>query len=72
MVEAATAHRRSSGRRTRNVNQGTLLRRYHEKGDFAAREQLVKQSMPFVRTLTRRYAYQGEQMETSFRSERLD
>ena len=63
LVGAAKAHRRTSGRRTRNLNQRILLRRYHEKGDLAAREQLIKQSMPLVRTLARRYAYQGEELE---------
>lgn len=60
---AAKTHRRSNGRRTRNLNQRILLRRYHEAGDLAAREQLIRQSMPLVRTLARRYAYQGEQMD---------
>ena len=63
LVGAAKAHRRTSGRRTRNLNQRILLRRYHEKGDLAAREQLIKQSVPLVRTLARRYAYQGEELE---------
>jgi RNA polymerase sigma-B factor len=63
LVGAAKTHRPSGGRRTSNLTQRFLLRRYHEKGDLAAREQLIKQSMPLVRTLARRYAYQGEQIE---------
>jgi RNA polymerase sigma-B factor len=63
LVGAARTHRPPSARRKRNLNQRILLHRYHEEGDLAAREQLIKQSMPLVRTLARRYAYQGEQME---------
>jgi RNA polymerase sigma-B factor len=40
-----------------------LLRRYHEHGDLAAREQLIEQSMSLVRSLARRYSYRGEQLE---------
>ena len=40
-----------------------LLRRYHEQGDLAAREQLIEQYMPLVRSLARRYSYRGEQLE---------
>ncbi len=40
-----------------------LLRRYHEQGDLAAREQLIKQYMSLVRSLARRYSYRGEQLE---------
>jgi RNA polymerase sigma-B factor len=54
---------RSSGKRTKNLNQRILLRRYHEQGDLAAREQLIRQSMPLVRMLARRYASQGEQVD---------
>jgi RNA polymerase sigma-B factor len=63
LVGAAKTRRPSGGRRTSNLTQRFLLRRYQEKGDRAAREQLIKQSMPLVRTLARRYAYQGEQIE---------
>ena len=41
----------------------TLLRRYHEEGDVAAREQLIEQYMSLVRSLARRYSYRGEQLE---------
>jgi RNA polymerase sigma-B factor len=40
-----------------------LLRRYHEQGDLAAREQLIEQYMSLVRALARRYSYRGEQLE---------
>ena len=40
-----------------------LLRRYHEHGDLAAREQLIEQYMSLVRSLARRYSYRGEQLE---------
>ncbi len=40
-----------------------LLRRYHEDGDLAAREQLIEQYMALVRSLARRYSYRGEQFD---------
>src|SRR3989449_2973274 len=40
-----------------------LLRRYHEKGDLSAREQLIERYLSLVRSLARRYAYRGEQLE---------
>src|SRR5213595_2498458 len=40
-----------------------LLRKYHEEGDLAAREQLINQYMSLVRSLARRYSYRGEQLE---------
>ena len=40
-----------------------LLRRYHEHGDLAAREQLIEQYMSLVRSLARRYSYRGGQLE---------
>src|ERR687884_491582 len=44
-------------------NDKELLRRYHEEGDLAAREQLIEQYMSLVRSLARRYSYRGEQLE---------
>src|SRR6187401_3232105 len=44
-------------------NDRALLRRYHEQGDLAAREQLIEQYMSLVRSLARRYSYRGEQLE---------
>jgi RNA polymerase sigma-B factor len=40
-----------------------LLRRYHEDGDLAAREQLIERYMALVRSLARRYSYRGEQLD---------
>jgi RNA polymerase sigma-B factor len=40
-----------------------LLRRYHTDGDLEAREQLIEQYLPLVRSLARRYANRGEQLE---------
>ncbi len=44
-------------------NDKVLLRRYHEEGDLAAREQLIEQYMSLVRSLARRYSYRGEQLD---------
>ena len=40
-----------------------LLRRYHEEGDLAAREELIERYMSLVRSLARRDSYRGEQLE---------
>jgi RNA polymerase sigma-B factor len=40
-----------------------LLRRYHQDGDVEARERLIEQYLPLVRSLARRYSYRGEQLE---------
>jgi len=40
-----------------------LLRRYHEKGDTTAREELIERHLPLVRSLARRYAGRGEALE---------
>jgi RNA polymerase sigma-B factor len=40
-----------------------LLLRYHERGDLEARERLIEQYLPLVRSLARRYSYRGEQLE---------
>jgi RNA polymerase sigma-B factor len=40
-----------------------LLRRYHSQGDLEARERLIEQYLPLVRSLARRYSYRGEQLE---------
>jgi RNA polymerase sigma-B factor len=40
-----------------------LLRLYHERGDLEARERLIEQYLPLVRSLARRYANRGEQLE---------
>ena len=50
-------------RRLMQQSDKVLLRRYHEQGDLAAREQLIEQYMSLVRSLARRYSYRGEQLE---------
>ena len=40
-----------------------LLRRYHEQGDVAAREELVQRHLPLVRSLARRFVGRGESLE---------
>ena len=40
-----------------------LLRRYHADGDLEARQRLIEQYLPLVRSLARRYANRGEQLE---------
>ena len=40
-----------------------LLRRYHKDGDIASRQELIERYLPLVRSLARRYAYRGEQLE---------
>jgi RNA polymerase sigma-B factor len=40
-----------------------LLRRYHEQGDIQARERLIEQYLPLVRSLARRYSHRGETYE---------
>jgi RNA polymerase sigma-B factor len=43
--------------------QAELLRAYHERGDLRAREQLVEENLPLVRSIARRYAGRGEPLE---------
>jgi RNA polymerase sigma-B factor len=50
-------------REARRAEDRSLLRRYHEHGDTAAREQLIARHMPLVRSLARRYAGRGEPLE---------
>jgi len=40
-----------------------LLAAYRERGDLAARDELVESLMPFVRSVARRYAGRGEQLD---------
>ena len=48
---------------TVNPSDRELLKRYHEQGDLAARERLIEQYLPLVRSLARRYSYRGELLE---------
>ena len=61
-----------ASRRTRRANlrpvttrdtARTLLREYHEHGDLGARERLIQQYMPLVKSLARRHSRGGEQYE---------
>src|SRR4051794_3312602 len=49
--------------RMTRIDDRILLRRYHEEGDLQAREKLIEQYMSLVRSLARRYAYRGEQLD---------
>jgi RNA polymerase sigma-B factor len=49
--------------RTADKTDRELLRRYHERGDVEARERLIEQYLPLVRSLARRYSYRGELLE---------
>src|SRR5215204_367297 len=40
-----------------------LLYEYHRRGDLEARERLIRRYMPLVKSLARRYAGRGEQVE---------
>jgi RNA polymerase sigma-B factor len=40
-----------------------LLRRYHAEGDLSAREELIERHLSLVRSLARRYAHRGEQLD---------
>jgi RNA polymerase sigma-B factor len=55
----------SSVGRSRRSFESTreLLRAYRSRGDTAARDRLVELHMPLVRSLARRYANRGEQLE---------
>ena len=46
-----------------DTNDKELLRRYHVDGDLTAREQLIERYLSLVRSLARRYAYRGEQLD---------
>jgi RNA polymerase sigma-B factor len=45
------------------VSDAELLRRYHERGDIGARQELIERHVEFVRRLARRYARRGEQLD---------
>ena len=52
-----------TGRAQLREEDRQLLRRYHEGGDTAAREELVERHLPLVRSLARRYAGRGEPLD---------
>src|SRR4051812_20726485 len=45
------------------LSDSELLRRYHEHGDVAARQELIERHVEFVRRLAQRYARRGEQLD---------
>jgi RNA polymerase sigma-B factor len=49
--------------RSSPVGDRELLRAYHERGDEAAREELIERHLPLVRALALRYAGRGEQLD---------
>ena len=49
--------------RERMTDEQELLRRYHHDGDLDARQALVEQMLPLVRTLARRYVNRGEPLD---------
>jgi RNA polymerase sigma-B factor len=52
-----------SGARDPTPDEHELLHRYHEQGDLSARQALVEQMLPLVRTLARRYVNRGEPLD---------
>ena len=61
-VRPARPTQRRSPRGSRETAR-TLLREYHERGNLRARERLIQQYMPLVKSLARRYSMRGEQYE---------
>jgi RNA polymerase sigma-B factor len=59
----SAAHNRSSSPARARHEDRELLRRYHNKGDTAAREELIERHLPLVRSLARRYSGRGESLE---------
>jgi RNA polymerase sigma-B factor len=55
--------RRSRRRQSTREAARVLLREYHEHGDLAARERLIQQYMPLVKSLARRHSAGGELYE---------
>src|SRR3982750_184690 len=49
--------------RVARASDGELLRRYHQAGDVAARQERIERHVDFVRRLAQRYARRGEQLE---------
>jgi RNA polymerase sigma-B factor len=45
------------------IDRRALLRAYREQGDLAARERLIEDMIPLARSLARRYAGRGEQID---------
>ena len=56
-------HRRPASADRARREDRELLRRYHDGGDTAARQELIERHLPLVRSLARRYAGRGESLE---------
>ena len=61
-VRAVDARRAANSEQAREEDR-ELLRRYHQRGDTTAREELIQRHLPLVRSLARRYAGRGEALE---------
>jgi RNA polymerase sigma-B factor len=48
---------------TTDAERRALLRAYRERGDESARERLIADLLPFARSLARRYAGRGEELD---------
>jgi RNA polymerase sigma-B factor len=57
----AQARRRSASASRERVN--SLIRAYHQDGNLQARERLIRQYMPLVKSLARRHSMRGELYE---------
>ena len=57
----ARPRRRSAGASREHVH--SLIREYREEGNLRARERLIQQYMPLVKSLARRHSMRGEQYE---------
>jgi RNA polymerase sigma-B factor len=55
-----TTHREAGDRAAARELERDLLIRYHERGDLAAREELVERFLPLARDLALRYTYTDE------------
>jgi RNA polymerase sigma-B factor len=70
-LKPASPQRQAAARRRRGAARAAarrdaarrLLRAYHEHGDTAARDRLIRQYLPLVRKLARRHVGRGEQLE---------
>jgi RNA polymerase sigma-B factor len=58
-----TPYRQRVSRTSTREAARVLLREYHEHGDLEARERLIQQYMPLVKSLARRYSAGGELYE---------
>jgi len=60
-VGRSQTRRRSAGSSRESVH--SLIREYREEGNLQARERLIQQYMPLVKSLARRHSMRGEQYE---------